>query len=629
MADLIPTRENIRFYRGDGGETSRQIDFEHPFDAVDVTEARLYVRHKVDGTVYMMLKLSTHPSQWDLSVDQVGSVTPNPDDTNAMSEGNYRYDIEVQTATAKITAQEGIWFCEGDISTDVAGDTPPTNEYHVSSEQKDALDNSNSPSGANPIATMNDVSGADAVLKTTDPTVNDDANDGYLVGTRWINTVTKKEFVCMDNSVSAADWDSTTGDMLEATYDPNTVAGDAFDMDNMVEGTSAKILTAAERTKLAGAVMDSDFDAQTILAATSDDTPTARTISEAEIVGRQTGGNISGVGQVSSGEKTAGTETALRGFSPDDIKDMIASHGGSGVNAFTISGRLTLTNGTPVTTSGVSGATAIYWNPYLGNVLPLWTGSVWSMISQDAMTLTLNNPNHAADTLYDIFYFNDSGTKRIGSGPAWSNSGAGSSARGTGAGTTEHEYLNGVLVNKNSMTVRNGANTYSVDANEGIYLGTFRTTSVSGQTRDTVTSRLLFNMYNRHLRWLRTQYESSHTYATGSYRAWNGNTTVGQARVELVFGLTSPMDLMFSTAWESYDTGDIGPRVSVGIDTIGASIGSLYIDGLTASGADLYGYSIPYYATMALGYHYLNAAEYGYSPSGNSLYVGMNAHYEG
>ena len=48
---------------------------------------------------------------------------------------------------------------------------------------------------------------------------------------------------------AGADGTSGGGDMLAATYDPTTVAGDAFDMDNMVEGT-AKILTAAERTIL-------------------------------------------------------------------------------------------------------------------------------------------------------------------------------------------------------------------------------------------------------------------------------------------------------------------------------------------------------------------------------------------
>ncbi len=41
-----------------------------------------------------------------------------------------------------------------------------------------------------------------------------------------------------------------TGDMLISTYDPNTVNGDAFSMDNMVEGALTKILTNAERTAI-------------------------------------------------------------------------------------------------------------------------------------------------------------------------------------------------------------------------------------------------------------------------------------------------------------------------------------------------------------------------------------------
>ena len=35
------------------------------------------------------------------------------------------------------------------------------------------------------------------------------------------------------------------------------------------------------------------------------------------------------VSQVSAGEKTAGTETSVRRFSPDDVKDMIVTHAGS------------------------------------------------------------------------------------------------------------------------------------------------------------------------------------------------------------------------------------------------------------------------------------------------------------
>jgi hypothetical protein len=45
-----------------------------------------------------------------------------------------------------------------------------------------------------------------------------------------------------------------SGDMVAATYDPGSVEGDAFDMDNMVEGTDTKILTASERSLIASAL---------------------------------------------------------------------------------------------------------------------------------------------------------------------------------------------------------------------------------------------------------------------------------------------------------------------------------------------------------------------------------------
>jgi len=41
------------------------------------------------------------------------------------------------------------------------------------------------------------------------------------------------------------------GDMSAATYDPQGIAGDAFDMANMTEGADAKVLTAAERASIA------------------------------------------------------------------------------------------------------------------------------------------------------------------------------------------------------------------------------------------------------------------------------------------------------------------------------------------------------------------------------------------
>ena len=53
---------------------------------------------------------------------------------------------------------------------------------------------------------------------------------------------------------SSSKWENVPlsggGDMLTSTYDPTNVSWDAFDMENMVEGATNKILTTAERTKL-------------------------------------------------------------------------------------------------------------------------------------------------------------------------------------------------------------------------------------------------------------------------------------------------------------------------------------------------------------------------------------------
>ena len=60
-----------------------------------------------------------------------------------------------------------------------------------------------------------------------------------------------------------------------------------------VENESDK--TDTDNVSAAGAVMESDYNAQTILAATTDDTPAAVTIDEQRLVGRITGGNIVGL----------------------------------------------------------------------------------------------------------------------------------------------------------------------------------------------------------------------------------------------------------------------------------------------------------------------------------------------
>lgn len=54
------------------------------------------------------------------------------------------------------------------------------------------------------------------------------------------------------------DYVSGGGDMTKAVYDPNTVEGDSFDMDNMVDGSIGKVFTATDQTTLSGAEQTSN-----------------------------------------------------------------------------------------------------------------------------------------------------------------------------------------------------------------------------------------------------------------------------------------------------------------------------------------------------------------------------------
>lgn len=65
---------------------------------------------------------------------------------------------------------------------------------------------------------------------------------GFVLG----NAVSLQAYPVGDKGLDGAG----SGDMVAATYDPTGVSGDAFDMANMAEAADAKVMTAAERTKL-------------------------------------------------------------------------------------------------------------------------------------------------------------------------------------------------------------------------------------------------------------------------------------------------------------------------------------------------------------------------------------------
>lgn len=178
----------------------------------------------------------------------------------------------------------------------------------------------------------------------------------------------------------------------------------------------------------------------------------------------------------------------------------------------------------------VAAATAVYYRPDTGNLVPIPNGTSFAVREFAELTLSLV-ASHAANTILDVFAFDDAGTIRIGTGPAWTTATAGSGARGLGAGTTELEKLKGLPVNKVAATMRNGSTTYSVAAKCGLYLGSIQMDGTNGQVTCHVSygqSRKwgVWNAYNKHLIIMKGGDPTSSwsVGGAGSVRAQNGSS---------------------------------------------------------------------------------------------------------
>jgi hypothetical protein len=192
-------------------------------------------------------------------------------------------------------------------------------------------------------------------------------------------------------------------------------------------------------------------------------------------------------------------------------------------------GYLTLVSGTPVIANDAVAATAIIYTPFMGNLVPIFSGSSFVPIVFSELTLTLTS-GQAANTIYDVFIFNNAGSLTLVTGPAWQNSGAGAGARGTGAGTTQLSRLNGLWVNTVQISGKNGGNTYTIPANQATYLGSIFIDASAGQVscyRSYGQSRKwgVWNAYNRVPIIMQAgDSTSSWVYSTGSVRPSNNNT---------------------------------------------------------------------------------------------------------
>lgn len=212
--------------------------------------------------------------------------------------------------------------------------------------------------------------------------------------------------------------------------------------------------------------------------------------------------------------------------------------------------RLTLTSGTPVTTTDVTAAETLYWTPYKGNRCAVYDGTNWVMRSSAEISIDVPD----VTGVHDVFVYDSSGTLTL-EVLVWTNS------------TTRATALtlqNGVLVKTGDTTRR--------------YVGTFySTTAGNGQIEDSVANRYLWNYYNRVLRPMRRLESTANwNYSTTSWRQANNSTS---NQLNFVIGYSEDrVSAILSGAAKSTAAGD-APAVGIGLDsTAGPVSGSAWAE---------------------------------------------------
>jgi len=260
--------------------------------------------------------------------------------------------------------------------------------------------------------------------------------------------------------------------------------------------------------------------------------------------------------------------------------------GGTGVTSlgFPCQGRLTITTGVPVTTANVTAATTLFFTPYFGSTLALYDGTRWNLYSFTQLSIAV--PATTA-TLYDVFVYDNAGTLTLEL-TAWSSA----TAR-----VTAIAFQNGVYVRSGATTRR--------------YLGTFRTTAVSGQTEDSTANRFLWNYYNRVVKSLtRVETTASWTYSTNVIRQANANVL---NQINLITGVSEDIVSCNLKHTCSLATNNANNIAGIGLDSIVAFVAGdttgIALTGSLAADTLLKQFNQTWNGYTGIGYHYFSWLE--------------------
>lgn len=269
---------------------------------------------------------------------------------------------------------------------------------------------------------------------------------------------------------------------------------------------------------------------------------------------------------------------------------LVAQRGNDGANYAVIpNGRLTLTSGTPVTSSDVTGATTLYYTPYNGDIINLYDGSSWVPIqfSETALSLSGFTPN----INIDIWGFINAGALAL-TFDAWTND----TTRAT------------AITKQNGIDVKSGAPTRRL-------LGTIRTTGTTGQTEDSKVKRFVSNRYNEIPRAMQVnESAASWNYSTSAFRQANAN-----AANQLDFVLCTPRLVAAEMIFAMSNTTAFGTLVGgIGLDSTTTDSSTTKTQAANPLSSGVYNGKANYAGYVAAGRHTLTWLEYSV-PNGGTM----------
>jgi hypothetical protein len=259
--------------------------------------------------------------------------------------------------------------------------------------------------------------------------------------------------------------------------------------------------------------------------------------------------------------------------------------------------RLTLTSGTPVTTSDVTGATTIYCTPYKGSSIALYDGTNWNIRTSAEFSIALGTLTSGKP--YDVFCYDNAGTPTLEI-LAWTND----TTRAGGGIVYQGGNSAGVYFKFGDPTRR--------------YMGTFYTTSTT-TTEDSAQNRYLWNYYNRVPRAMRrVDATASWTYTTATIRQANASTS---NQLNFVLGRSEDVVDVTVKAQASNSTGGASLTTGIGIDTTSANTDIFFSTFSTGGAGTSVTNSARHCALVAEGRHYACWTESS-SVTGTTTWVG-------